>query len=259
MMQRDDLVQSWLAEEAAPFSGWDFSYINRRVSRVTEDEIPWNYPLLVRERCQCASSVLDIGTGGGEFYATLRDVLPKKSVATEGYPPNVLVARKTLEPLGIRVVDYESSEDGNMPFPDGNFDLIIDRHDSFNPCEIERLLTPGGVFLTQQVDGRDLSDLSAVFGTHQPWTHFTLEYALELFRKTKMRIEIHREWQGKITFHDVGAIVYFIRAIPWIVPEGFTVQKYLPQLLALQEKLENEGKLVFTQMRLLIQARKPSA
>ena len=67
---------------------------------------------------------------------------------------------------------------------------LIDRHTSFNIAEVERVLTPGGVFLTQQVDGRNLADLSAAFDTQQPWTFFTLDFVLDQIAETDLVVEM---------------------------------------------------------------------
>jgi hypothetical protein len=57
-------------------------------------------------------------------------------------------------------------------------------------------------------------------------------------------------------FHSVGALVYYLKAVPWTV-EGFTVETHLPALLKLQERLEREGTLPFTARSMIVQARKP--
>jgi hypothetical protein len=56
----------------------------------------------------------------------------------------------------------------------------------------------------------------------------------------------------------VGAIVYYLKAIPWIV-DGFSVDTHLPYLLALQKKVDNGEKLQFCAAKYLLQARKPKA
>ena len=55
---------------------------------------------------------------------------------------------------------------------------------------------------------------------------------------------------------DVGAIVYFIKAIPWTVP-GFDINKNMHDLEKLQRKLYAGERLVYTQVRFLFQAEKP--
>jgi len=48
---------------------------------------------MVRERLPDVTPLLDMATGGGEFLSSLVP-LPPRTVATEGYPPNLEVARR---------------------------------------------------------------------------------------------------------------------------------------------------------------------
>ncbi|MFN8494634.1 MAG: hypothetical protein U0350_43940 [Caldilineaceae bacterium] len=249
---KDELFAIWKQEEQRPFVGFDFSYF---ADKWVDEEPPWSYEAMVRELMTKANSVLDIGTGGGEKFAKFQDVFPPKTVATEGYAPNLPVARALLEPLGVEVLDFYDTDDAVLPLPDASFALVINRHSSFNPVDLERVLKPDGVFLTQQVDGRNLSDLSAAFDAVQPWTYFTLEYALNLMRKSNLVIEIAQAWTGKLIFKDVATLVYYLKAIPWTVPD-FSVEKHRAHLEKLQTRLEAEGELAFTQRRMLIQAKK---
>ena len=70
---------------------------------------------------------------------------PSTIFATEGYAPNVPIARKKLEPLGVIVV--EVTDDTALPFQDGQFNLIINQHESYAASEVNRILSPSGVFL----------------------------------------------------------------------------------------------------------------
>jgi hypothetical protein len=66
------------------------------------------------------------------------------------------------------------------------------------------------------------------------------------------------EWSGNFSFTDVGAIVYYLKAIPWLVP-GFSVETHLDRLLALQGRLERGEGLVFEARKYLVEARKPGS
>ena len=155
------LVEQWQQEEAQPFVGWDFAYLD---GRMHEEQPPWSYSRRARALLRQANAMLDMATAGGERLQELRADWPAKVVVTENYPPNVTLARTRLEPLGVRVVDTALSMHAPMPFADAEFDVVLNRHGPFNSAEIGRILTPGGTFLTQQVHGMWAHDLLAVFG-----------------------------------------------------------------------------------------------
>ncbi|MEV4372683.1 hypothetical protein AB0J71_36830 [Nonomuraea sp. NPDC049637] len=84
---------------AAAIEGWDFTALR---GRVVEEPLPWSYERLLRDRLNGAASLLDLGTGGREFLAGLTP-LPPRTAATEGHPPNLPIARRRLESLGVEV------------------------------------------------------------------------------------------------------------------------------------------------------------
>jgi SAM-dependent methyltransferase len=253
-MDEAGLIAAWSNEESQPFSGWDFGHLRRRYS---EEKPPWSYEDLARDVLRRARSAVDLGTGGGEVLAELSDTFPGRMVATEAYPPNWTVARDRLAPAGASVVAYAADEVSSvLPFRDGSFDAVLDRHEAYDAREVARVLTEGGVFLTQQVDGRSHADLLAWFGTEPHWPGVTVDrLAAELVR-AGLDIELARSWHGAISFLDVGALVYYLKAIPWEVPD-FSVKRFTPELLGLQRRLDATGVLRFDEGSFVIRARKP--
>ena len=245
-----DLYKSWKKEEKAPFSGWDFSHLK---NRMIEENPPWNYNSLAKKLVKKSKSVLDMGTGGGELFSTFGP-FPSHAVATEGYAPNYIVAKKRLSPLNIKVVKFSNSLTRKMPFKKEEFDLILNRHDAFNSKELFRILKSKGIFLTQQVEKQNFADLMKVFGSKPKWNN-TLKSNLRALEKSGFKIEKYEDWKGKVEFKDVGAIVYFLKAVPWTVKD-FSVDKYLPVLEKLQRRIDSGKKLVFTETRFIIKARK---
>lgn len=253
-MNRDAYLALWQQEERAPFTGWDFSYLK---DRMVEEQPPWSYSARAAEVLQDAASVLDMGTGGGERLLKLREYWPAKVVVTEDYPPNVRLARERLLPFGVRVEVVELTRNGALPFDNAEFDAVLNRHSGFNPAEVARVLMPGGTFLMQQVDGRWGHDLMAVFGASPQWPDETLANCVTWIADAGLTIITAEDWTGRFTFTDVGAIVYYLKAVPWLVP-GFSVPTHLDGLSALQDRLEKEGKLSFAAKKFLIEARKPA-
>ncbi|UCH42958.1 MAG: class I SAM-dependent methyltransferase [Dehalococcoidales bacterium] len=245
----NDLHSQWRKDYEAPFKGWDFSYLD---GRWLEGQPSWDYITLARQLVQKSKSVLDMGTGGGERFASLAP-FPKHATAVEGWKPNVAVARRRLEPLGVRVL--EVTESGNLPFADGEFDTVLNRHSAFQAQEVFRILKAGGVFLTQQVGGDDLNDLIREFGAAPQYGDWTLGTSIKQIRDAGFRIKEAEEWTGQVEFKDVGAIVYFLKAIPWVVKD-FSVDNNLRHLERLQRKIDEGEKLAFTRVRFLVLADK---
>ena len=254
-MQSNKWIAQWKEEERQPFTGWDFSYLD---GRMVEDQAPWSYTTramqLMRSMRQ-SNAALDMGTGGGERLLGMRPAWPAKMVATEEYPPNFHLASERLVPLGVKVHAVRLTRVDPMPFAGGEFDLVLNRHSGFNSREVARILAPGGTFLTQQVDGHWAEDLEAVFGTSPQWPDATLENSLAWLRAAGLKIDTAQEYFGKLSFSDVGAIVYYLRAVPWLVP-GFSVDSHLDGLLELQARFERGEPLSFQAGKFLIEAQK---
>lgn len=251
-MDQADLLAQWRREEMQPFSGWDFSYLD---GRMIEAEPPWDYLARAAELMQQANSVVDLDTGGGERFLELRPHWPARVVVTEEYPPNFALATARLTPLGVQVLSVRITDDDPLPFADGEFDLVLNRHSAFNAAEIARVLAPGGVFLTQQVHGLWADDLHAAFDVTPQWPNATPEQYVPRLQTAGLTVTDVRNWQGALRFTDVGAIVYFLKATPWTVP-GFTVDTHAGYLLALQARLDAGDALVFTARKYLIEAHK---
>ena len=242
-------IEQWRRDAAAPFEGWDFAYLN---GRMTQAEPGWDYVALARAAASRAHKILDVATGGGELLSTLGP-FPGRVTATEGYAPNVAVALRRLEPLGIAV--HQANTASGMPFEDGAFDLILNRHGGFRPEEMCRVLKPGGAFLSQQVGGDNLADLAETFGARQTSPDNTLNNVAERFRAAGCAITRAEAWCGPVVFADVGAIVYFLKAVPWVV-EDFDIERHRPVLRALERGRAAGRPLAFTSTRFLIEARK---
>jgi SAM-dependent methyltransferase len=248
-MDRQAWTAAWKKDEAAPFSGWDFSH---NAGRIRAEDPPWDYMALARAEMKRATAVLDVATGGGERFSELGP-FPGHARAVEGYGPNVFIAQSRLEPLGVQVLACEV--DRPMPFADQEFDLVLNRHGGcWNP-ELGRVTRAGGHLLTQQVDGANFADLLAEFGAKPLWPDNTLANVSRKFESMGFEILDGREWRGRQHFLDVGALVYELKANPFLVPD-FSVERHLETLLRLQQRLDTEGALSFQSSLFLIKARK---
>lgn len=244
--------------------GWDFSWLS---ARTREEALPWDYRSLALEHIRGTDSLLDIGTGGGEFLAALFTEpganlvdgaavqIPPLTWASEGYPPNLPIARERLAPLGIQVAD--TSAPGEMPFPPESFSRIIDRHEGIPGAELARLLKPGGRYLTQQVGGENCIEFNQFLGGPDPtYRASTLAATVQDLETAGLRILQAREALPAWVFSDLAGVIFYLGAIPWQIP-GYSVDGYREALRALDAHIRRTGSFTVHAHRLLIEAEKP--
>ncbi|MFG2102833.1 class I SAM-dependent methyltransferase [Micromonospora echinaurantiaca] len=237
---------------AAPVEGWAFDWL---AGRATEERPPWGYARLVADRMASADAALDVDTGGGEVLAEVPHP-PRLLVATEGWPPNVLVARRVLRRVGGSVVAV--TPDAPLPFRDAAFDLVVSRHPVRTDwAETARVLRPGGTFLSQQIGPGTVRELSeAILGPLPPPAERHPEQAVAAARAAGLTVVDLRQATLRTVFHDIAAVVWFLRKVVWTVP-GFTVGRYRPQLARLHHRIRAEGPFVAHARRFLIEAHRP--
>jgi SAM-dependent methyltransferase len=241
--------------EAEPVEGWDFSWLN---GRATEERPSWGYAQMLDSRVASAPSVLDIQTGGGEVFAEVLaqiDASPRRLAATESWSPNAERARRNLALAGVSVA--EVPDDAALPFPACAFDLVVSRHPTLTIWdEIARVLRPGGTYFSQQVGAgtnRELTDF--MMGTQRVSEDRSTDRAVRQAMRAGLEVVDLRQESLRIEFYDVGAVVYFLRKVPWTVP-GFSVAAYRDQLAALHEHIERVGAFITHSRRFLIEAKK---
>ena len=248
---------AWIHETAA-MTGWDFSPL---AGRLVADDPPWDFDQVCLDAMAESSSCLDMGTGGGERLIELIDRLSQARppgqpgptiTATEGWEPNVPLATSALEDYEVDVARYDSDHHPEMPFDDGAFDLVMNRHESYDIAEVARVLAPGGMFLTQQVDGTEAQEFRDLFGGGLGDLSQQLEPCRDRVEGESLTIEAARKWQGTMRFTDVEAVIEYLAYIPWDVP-GFSV---MPNLAVLGRLAKSSDPIEVTQKRFLIVARR---
>ena len=240
------------ASLSLPFSGWDFSLLH---DRWQQQEPTWDYPALARQRLAGVTRLLDQDTGGGELLASLVP-LPPFTSATESYPPNIPVALSRLKPLGVYLIS--EYRDDALPIGDDSLDLVLNRHGSFSAPELRRILRPGGLFLTQQVGGKDNLRLNELLQDEisYPYADWTLENIVTQLQHAGLDILQAQECFPENIFRDIGAVVFYLRIISWQIP-AFTVEKYRDRLFAIHEQIQRDSGLVTHSHRILVEALKP--
>lgn len=238
--------------EAEPVEGWDFSWFE---GRATEERPSWGYSRLLAGRMAAAEAALDIQTGGGEVLAGIPQP-PPVLAATEAWPPNLAAARRNLAPVGAAVAG--AGEDSGLPFRAGSFGLAVSRHPVVTRWdEVARVLRAGGTYLSQQVGAGSNHELvEAMMGPRPVSQARDARRAAAAATAAGLAVTGLREETLRVTFGDIGAVVYFLRKVVWTVP-GFTVAGYRDQLARVHERIEAEGAFVCHSRRFLIEARKP--
>jgi SAM-dependent methyltransferase len=250
-------LRPWV-ERARTFSGWSFPDVN---VRVLEPGPPRDYATLVRDYAGGARAALDLGTGGGEFVASIRDVLPQRIVATEEWHVNAPIAYRRLAPLGADLVWCRSL---HLPFQDETFDLVFDRHEELEPSEVARVLRPRGAVVTQQVGPENWCELrryfpSATAGNRSRMTDFgdiRGGYARG-FASAGLTVTRNEQHDYKVAYGSLCDLVFMLLITPWTIPD-FDVERDLEALLALEAECSTEDGLVLTWSRFLLVAEKPA-
>ena len=229
--------------ESTPFSGWNFDYLTK-ARRMIEAPVKWNYYNIVLPCLRKAQTMLDMGTGGGEALSGFAP-LPPNTYATEQYRPNVKVARERLKPLGVKVVEIEEEKsppfNASLPFADEFFDLIVNRHEAYYPPELIRILKRGGLFITQQVGSMTVLNLKHFFAEKgEAVSNWDLKSAVAELESAGFKIIEQQEDVQLQRFYDVGAIAYYLKAIPWII-EDFTIEKYRNKLWEMHLRIHRDG------------------
>ena len=245
------LKELWKKEEENVFGGWDFSHLQ---NRMIEGELPWEYGGILEQYLNPDCKLLDMGTGGGEFLLSLNHPYINTYI-TEMWEPNVKLCKEKLEPLGIEV--KQIFKDSELPFEDDTFDIIINRHESYDIGEVERVLKPNGIFITQQVGEKNNEILSKALikDFKSSFPENTLGNRLKELEKSLFKVLYAEEFFPYLRFKDIGAIVCFAKIIEWEFP-GFSVDNCFEELCKLDEEIKVKGYIESVEHRFIIVCRK---
>jgi SAM-dependent methyltransferase len=231
-----------------PLRGWDFGWL---AGRISGSDPSWSYRDIAAELMRNRESLLDVDTGGGELLASMTP-LPARTVATEGWEPNLAVARERLGELGVEVRFAPSS---SLPVADRSVALVLNRHGRLEAAEVARVLSPGGELLTQQVGSDDCAGINEALGAPAAYpTRWDAAAAAEALTAAGFTVvDVREEWPP-FRFFDVGALVYQLRAVTWQVPD-FTVGRYENALRRIDDHIRAEGEFRVRSHRFLVHAR----
>ena len=169
--------------------------------------------------------------------------------------PNFELCKKELSPLGITVV--QTFTDDKLPFENGFFNFIINRHESFDLSEVNRTLKHNGYFFTQQVGNQNFSELELILNkegdTHSP--DHTIENYADILMQSDFQIIIKDEIRFPARFFDIDAVIFYSKACPWNIPD-FSVETHFDNLCKIQHGIDKYGFLQVTGHKFLLASRK---
>lgn len=251
MMDDKSLLEKCKKAVEMPFTGWDFSSV---ADSYYEERLPWSYRKKINDFLKGGRSLLDMGTGGGEFLLSLKYPFSLTSV-TEGYRPNYELCKERLGKLGITVGFID--EDNVIPYEDESFDIVINRHEEYRLDEVKRVLKPNGFFITQQVGGMNNIELARVFGSkfNNAFSEFNLENEVQRFKQSGFRIMYRNQAYVNSVFTDIGVLCYYVNALPWQFPD-FSPEENLKELIRINREIEAKGSYKVTCHRFIIIAKK---
>ena len=173
---------------------------------------------------------------------------------TMAFDVNPEVVGKTIQ--GIKVYNYVGDEKLSL-ISDNTYDIVINRHESYNEQEIYRILKPNGIFITQQVGAFNNKELSRFFDENHvdQFPELTLERSIKRLKNNDFNILFSDEYFPILKFYDLGAIAYFAKIIKWEFI-NFNVKDNIDKFLILQEELKKVGYIPSKEHRFIIVAKK---
>ena len=223
--------------EDTEFQGWDFTRLG---ARLVSEPPPWAFEEIVADRAARATTMLDMGTGGGEWLSSLRVRAPV-TVATESWPPNVGVAAAKLHTLGVPVVQDEGATDnhrqgredprGRLAFTAEAFDLVTNRHESFVASEgVASCALRGPSSPSRRIPAPSSS--MSCWVSNPKVEEFEIDLVLKQLSDAGLTVDEADEGHATTVFADIGALAWYLRSVPWALP-GFSISAYRQVLIEL--------------------------
>ncbi len=121
------------------------------------------------------------------------------------------------------------------------------------------MLKSGGTLLTSQAGtgkyGPELVDI--LEGTPAEWSLPEYRWDIDATLDEAGFLTVEKlECKSSSTYRDIGAVVYQLKAVPWIITD-FDVDRYCERLYKLHQRMKAEGGLTTVGVHRIIEVRKP--
>lgn len=106
------------------------------------------------------------------------------------------------------------------------------------------------------IGGFDCYQINESFGVplNEEYSSWNLKAALEDLKNNHFEVLDCKEEFPIQRFYDIGALIYYLKAIPWQVP-SFTTDRYLEQLYEIHQIIQSKGYFDAKQHRFIVKAR----
>ncbi len=240
-----------ICADLGELDGWDFSHMNTERAPT-----PWNYDEIVSAHLRSDSLLLDLGTGGGEILLSLATECAKAG-GIDSSESMISAANRNLDRSNATNVTFLLMDNFETGFSDCTFDVITNRHAGFSELEVDRILKPGGLFITQQVGRNNTLNVLAAFD----WTpdSFGVGYWDQSWQEEiqNMGYEVVTSEQYDVDywFCDIQSLLFWLKSVPLLAP--FDLDRHFRNVERLIASAWSAKGLKTNEHRKLLVARKP--
>ncbi len=246
-----------LAAITSQWRGWDLLQLKTRRAPV-----PWRLQDAAAEVLAGRESVLDMGSGDGRVLASLADSF-MRGIGVDVSKTRVDRARLSL-PMKLRMrVHFTRASAHAVPAPDATFQMVLNRHAPLFPEEIDRVLIPGGVFLTQQIGEQNARAITGAFdeargtavGSRAGLQENQLPRTFEVLSSSGYEVLKHEQYDVPFVFGDAASLLFWMQAVP--VPHDFDIERDAETVLEILDHIATPNGIVTNEHRELLVMRKP--
>ncbi|MFA6627942.1 MAG: Pr6Pr family membrane protein [Bacilli bacterium] len=229
-------VVEWLREarKAKVKQGCNFAGIDNRSSMAL---LPWNYNQLITSFLKPDSTLLTIGSNGGELLRSIKHD-PQLITLIESSAGHNRLCQKILTPLGIHIIPV--SDYGHLSFSNDSFDILTSQ---FNPLYLQeywRILKPGGLLITVQLGHKNAMNLSIILSDSSLRVHNQFRKDIQSLNLEQWEILDQQETVSDRYFYDTGAVVYYAAASKEQFP-NFNVRIKISELEVIDKIIKSQG------------------
>ncbi len=198
-----------------------------------------------------------MGCGDGRLLASLAKRF-QRGIGVDVSKSRIDRARLTL-PMKLRMrVHFTRASAHAVPAPNGTFQLVLNRHSPLFPAEVDRVLAPGSVFVTQQIGREDARAIRAAFGDERAASRpeeNLLPHTFARLSALNYRVLRHEQYDVPFVFGDAASLLFWLQAVP--VPHDFNIERDAETVMDIIDRLGTPGGIVTNEHRELLVMQKP--